>query len=68
MKGKLEDVVQGTDPSVIWRSYSGIYTGGLEKDRELLNKDNRSEGSHLKTDPPQYDVELSASRRYCRVV
>ena len=68
MNEKLEKVVQGTDCSLIWRWYSGIYTGGSEKKQELLKKDNRSEGSHLKTDPPEYDVEVSACRQCRRVV
>ena len=29
-----------------------------KKRQKLLNKDNRFEGSHLKTDPPEYDVEV----------
>ena len=39
----------------------------LRKKREL-NKDNRFEGSHLKTDPPEYDVEVSACLQCRRVV
>jgi len=68
MNEKKENVVQGTDRRLIWRCYSGIYTGGSEKRQELLNKDNRFEGSHLKTDPPEYDVEVSACRQCRRMV
>jgi hypothetical protein len=40
----------------------------VQKKQELLNKDNRFEGSHLKTDPPEYDVEVSGCRQCLRVV
>jgi len=39
-----------------------------QKKQELLNKDNRFEGSHLKTDPPEYDTEVSGCRQCLRVV
>jgi len=39
-----------------------------QKKQELLNKDNRFEGSTLKMDPPEYDVEVSACRQCHRVV
>jgi hypothetical protein len=39
-----------------------------QKCQELLNKDNQLEGSHLKTDPPKYDVEVLACRQYHKVV
>lgn len=44
------------------------FTQAAQKIQELINKDNLFEGSHLKMDPPEYDLELSACRQCRRAV
>ena len=41
------------------------FTQAAQKILELLSKDKLFDGSHLKTDPPEFDFEVSACRQ-CR--